>query len=174
MLISPRIPKSASTDILWATSYVTKLQPSHPSRLLHYPRLDAVSGPVGYELEGGDRTSDDLSRSLDQADSHDDRPKHHAQAGRYRLPASGAQFHVAKRRENISKSTGACRAYQLEHCSSAPKRQLVESHPRDKGKRHVAFTHRSHVNKDNVVAVTTREVVNIRWRLGFQGSSGNQ
>lgn len=69
---------------------MTKLHTLHSSRLLHYPRLVAVSGQVGYVLEGGDRTSDDLSRSLDQADSHDDRSEHHAQTGRYRLPASSA------------------------------------------------------------------------------------
>ena len=33
---------------------------------------------------------------------------------------------------------------------------------------------RSQVSKANAMAVTTREVVKIRWRLGFHGSSGNQ
>ncbi len=33
---------------------------------------------------------------------------------------------------------------------------------------------RSQVIKDRVKAVTTREVVKIRWRFGFQRSSGNQ
>lgn len=33
---------------------------------------------------------------------------------------------------------------------------------------------RSQVSKDIVIAVTIREVVKIKWRFGFQGSSGNQ
>ena len=33
---------------------------------------------------------------------------------------------------------------------------------------------RSQVSSDRVMALTTSDVLKMRWRLGFQGSSGNQ